>query len=94
MDERKAGGRARPWVASEAYAAGISAVVQARQSRGVSQRQLAGLLGKSRSFVSKIESRERRLDMIEFVAIARALGMEPEALMAMLNQALPDELDF
>lgn len=85
MDARKAGGRARPWVASEAYAAGVAAVVAARRSKGVSQRELADRLGKSRSFVSKIESRERRLDMIEFVAIARALEMEPEALMTLLK---------
>jgi transcriptional regulator with XRE-family HTH domain len=94
MDSRKAGGRARPWVASEAYAAGIAAVIAARQSRGVSQRELAARLGKPRSFVSKIESRERRLDMVEFVAIARALEMEPEAMMGLLNDALPEKLDF
>jgi transcriptional regulator with XRE-family HTH domain len=81
-------------VASEAYALGIAAIVAARQTHGVSQRELASRLGKPRLFVSKIESRERRLDMIEFVAIARALGIQPDAMMKVLNQTLPDKLDF
>ncbi|WP_459902334.1 helix-turn-helix domain-containing protein [Edwardsiella tarda] len=42
----------------------------------ITQAQLAQELGKPQSFVSKIESGERRLDIIEFVHIARQLSLD------------------
>ncbi|BEH71263.1 helix-turn-helix transcriptional regulator [Edwardsiella tarda] len=42
----------------------------------ITQAQLAQALGKPQSFVSKIESGERRLDIIEFVHIARQLSLD------------------
>ncbi|GAC65293.1 hypothetical protein ET1_15_01010 [Edwardsiella tarda ATCC 15947 = NBRC 105688] len=42
----------------------------------ITQAQLAQVLGKPQSFVSKIESGERRLDIIEFVHIARQLSLD------------------
>lgn len=84
----------RPWVTSKAYEAAVSFLVAQRRERGISQRELAERLGKPRSFVSKIEGRERRLDVVEFVAIASALEAEPGALMSALAQALPETLDF
>ncbi|WP_080757178.1 helix-turn-helix transcriptional regulator [Edwardsiella piscicida] len=42
----------------------------------ITQTQLAEALGKPQSFVSKIESGERRLDIIEFVHIARQLSLD------------------
>jgi transcriptional regulator with XRE-family HTH domain len=84
----------RPWVKSPAYEAAIQAIVRLRHERGLSQRDVAERLGKPRSFVSKIESRERRLDIVEFVALARALQAEPTGLLALVLAALPDDLDF
>lgn len=84
----------RPWVSSPAYEAAITFLVAARTRAGVSQRALAERLGKSRSYVTKIEARERRLDIVEFVAFARAIGLDPGTLMSNLAQALPDELTF
>lgn len=46
-----------------------------RKGAGVTQTQLATRLGKPQSFVSKYESGERRLDAIELLDVARALGM-------------------
>lgn len=43
----------------------------------MTQRELATLLGKPQSFVSKYERRERRLDVVEFVKIAKAIGIDP-----------------
>lgn len=84
----------RPWVSSPAYAAAVELLVETRVRLGVSQRELAERLGKPRSFVTKIEARERRVDMVEFVAIARALGMPAGELMAGLEKALPSELSI
>ena len=81
----------RSWVGSSAYRAAIDAVINARVSCGVSQRELARRLGKHPSFVNKIELMERRLDVVEFVAIARALKIEPAVLFSQMQTVLPRE---
>ncbi len=56
---------------------------EARQGAGLTQRDLALRLGKPR-FVAKYEAGERRLDVLEFLAVARAIGTDPIALMRKL----------
>lgn len=46
----------------------------AREEAGLTQKDAAILLGKPQSFVSKVESGERRLDVVELQAIARRYG--------------------
>jgi transcriptional regulator with XRE-family HTH domain len=41
------------------------------------QTELAGRLGKPQSFIAKYETGERRLDVIELIAVLRALGEDP-----------------
>jgi transcriptional regulator with XRE-family HTH domain len=41
---------------------------------------LAEKLGKPQSFVAKYEGGERRIDLVEFIAIARALDADPVKL--------------
>lgn len=84
----------RPWVTSEAYDAAITVVIQARQAKSISQRELADRLGKPRSFVSKIENKERRLDFVEFVVLARALEISPSELISDVASSLPKEIEF
>lgn len=48
----------------------------------MTQRELARRLNKPPSFVNKVELFERRLDIVEFASIARALGSTPSALLA------------
>jgi len=47
-----------------------------RRAAKVRQIDLAERLGKPQSFVSKYERGERRLDFIEFMAIAEAIGLD------------------
>lgn len=84
----------RGWVRSPAYRAAIEALVAARHACGVSQRELARRLGKHPSFVNKIERMERRLDLVEFVAIARAVPIEPATLFSQVEAALPDAFEL
>jgi transcriptional regulator with XRE-family HTH domain len=58
----------------------ILAIVEARQAAGLTQRELAAKLGRSNSFVWKIEAGERRVDILEFIEIARCLGVDPVGL--------------
>ena len=59
-------------------------MIKARKAAGLTQRELADRLHKPQSFVAKYEGGERRLDVVEFIAIARALGADPVKLMATL----------
>lgn len=67
----------------------IEILVRARKAAGLTQAQVADKLGKPQSFVAKYENGERRLDVVEFVAIARALNADPLTLLkALLNPDL------
>lgn len=81
----------RAWVVSPDYRAVIAAITEAREALGVSQRELARRLSKPPSFVNKIEQLERRLDVLEFIAIAEALGTTGASLIGTLRAALPDD---
>lgn len=82
----------RVWVTSEAYQAAVKTLVEARTAQGISQRRLAEILGKPRSFVSKYQNRERRLDIVEFIVIAKAIGISPAALTTRVADALPADI--
>lgn len=84
----------RRWVVSPGYRSAIDAIQAARLAQGVTQRGLAQRLGKPPSFVNKIENLERRLDILEFIAIAQALGMEPGALLGKVMEALPEKVEL
>jgi transcriptional regulator with XRE-family HTH domain len=58
----------------------IALLVAARGDAGLTQRDLAAVLKRPRSFVSRIEAGERRLDVVEFVEFARALKLDPVAM--------------
>lgn len=52
-----------------------------RQLNGVTQEQLAKRLSKPQSFVSKYENCERRIDVVEFLEICRALELDPKEML-------------
>lgn len=54
-------------------------LVDARKAAGLSQSSLADLLHRHQQFVSRYETGERRLDVVEFIDIARALAIDPAA---------------
>jgi transcriptional regulator with XRE-family HTH domain len=62
---------------SAEYARLIETLVAARHEAGIRQQALATKLRRPQSFVAKYEGGERRIDVIEFIAIARALGADP-----------------
>lgn len=57
---------------------------EARQEAGLTQQAVADHLGRAQSFVAKYEGGERRLDVVEFVQVCRAIGTDPKRLIARL----------
>ncbi|QSV56823.1 MAG: helix-turn-helix transcriptional regulator [Dolichospermum sp. UKL201] len=56
-----------------------------RESRGLSQAELAMLIGQDQTFVSKYENRVRRLDIIETWDICQALEINIHDLLRELG---------
>ena len=63
-------------VHDDRYRALLRLLKEHRQSQGLTQEVLAERLKRPQQFVSKFEGGERRLDVIEFIDIARALGLD------------------
>lgn len=62
-------------------------LIEARNSAGLTQVDLARKLGRPQSFVSKYERGERRLDIVEFLEIAGAIGIDPAQFVQKLQRA-------
>jgi transcriptional regulator with XRE-family HTH domain len=62
----------------------IDILVESREQAGLTQRDLAARLRRPHSFIGRIEAGERRVDVIEFIEIARVMDLDPEQLFAKL----------
>ena len=61
-------------------------MIEAREKAGLTQQVLAKRLGKPQSFIAKYETGERRIDVIEFITIVRAIGLDPARLLRALGK--------
>jgi transcriptional regulator with XRE-family HTH domain len=73
-------------VHSPGHAALRELLIEAREHAHLTQQQLAKRLGKHQSFVAKYEGGERRVDVLEFLTITRAIGVDPIRLLRTLMQ--------
>jgi transcriptional regulator with XRE-family HTH domain len=62
---------------SARYQAFRALLVAQRHEAGLTQAALADRLSKPQSFVAKYERGERRVDVVEFIEIAEAIGFNP-----------------
>ena len=56
----------------------------ARKTAGLSQHELALRLKTSQTVIARIEIGERRIDVIEFIDLARALRIDPHEVVTQL----------
>ncbi|MFO0847146.1 MAG: helix-turn-helix transcriptional regulator [Gemmataceae bacterium] len=70
------------------YAALLRLVRQAREAAGLTQVDLAAALGRSQSFVSKVERGETRLDVIQLRAVLLPLGVSLPEFTRRLERAI------
>lgn len=69
----------------------MATLVRARHAAGLTQRALAARLERSYSFVWKLEAGERRLNVLEFIEIARILHAEPSELILEIEARAAEE---
>lgn len=55
-------------------------MIAARKSAGLTQVDVARNLNRPQSFVSKYERGERNLDVVEFITVAVAIGVDPTSI--------------
>jgi transcriptional regulator with XRE-family HTH domain len=67
---------------SSRHRALIAVIKAKRRAAGLTQRQLAAKLKRSNSFVWKLEAGERQINVLEFMEIARLLGVKASKLVA------------
>lgn len=70
------------------YALFCQLMTESRERQQITQAELAKRLGKPQSFVSKYESGERRLDLLEFISVCDALGVEATKLFKSILSAV------
>jgi transcriptional regulator with XRE-family HTH domain len=71
---------------SKRYKALIGLLVVRRQAAGMTQSDLAARLGKSQSFVARLETGQRRIIVVEFMTLAKILRFDPYKLISTLER--------
>lgn len=84
----------RKWVSSSDYRLAVEMIIEARTAKGLTQRQVEERLGKTHhGWLAKIEVSERQMNVIDMIAIARAIGVDERELFDRLLERLPSKLD-
>ena len=71
----------------------IAALVDARRKAGLRQQDVADRLRRPQAFVSRYETHERRLDVADYVAVARAVGANAAGLLARVLDGEPSDAE-
>jgi transcriptional regulator with XRE-family HTH domain len=72
----------------------VAVLITARKRSGLTQAELAKRLGKDQTLISNIENSQRRVDVLEFYALAKALEVDPVVLFAEVVKRLPERVEF
>ena len=65
----------------------MQVLVKARNEKTITQQELANRLSRPQSYIAKVETGERRLDVVEFIEWADALGITPAELIIRVGAA-------
>ncbi|MEY1557946.1 helix-turn-helix domain-containing protein [Yoonia sp. R2331] len=74
-------------IRSKGQLALVRALVDARVGAGLGQKDLANRLRCHQSFIARLESGQRRVDVVELVVLARAIGIDPFEVLAIVEAA-------
>jgi transcriptional regulator with XRE-family HTH domain len=71
---------------SKRHRALIELIIKRREAIGMTQTEFARRLGEYQSFVGRLESGQRRVDVVEFIELAEALGFDPARMISGLKK--------
>ena len=66
----------------------ISEIVRLRNERGLTQRDLAKLCNVSHCYIGRVETHERRLDLIETIDILKVLGLSKQEILDLIKKLI------
>jgi len=69
----------------EPYIRIVDRLIARRLEIGMTQAELGTAFGEDQSFISRVERRQRRIDVWEFVQLCRALNLEPSTVLGDLT---------
>jgi HTH-type transcriptional regulator/antitoxin HipB len=61
-------------------------LTERRKQAGLTQVAVAAALGRHQPFIANIENGERRLDVVEFLALAEIIGFDPHEVLGELQK--------
>jgi transcriptional regulator with XRE-family HTH domain len=67
----------------------VALLKEKREAAGLTQTELASKLGEYQSFVARLESGQRRVDVIEFLELASMLRFDPHKVLKELAELQP-----
>lgn len=73
-------------IRSSGHEALREALIAARKTAGLTQAELAGRLKCHQSFVARLESGQRRIDVVELVVLCRAIGVDAVKFLAIAEE--------
>src|SRR3954468_24089139 len=73
---------------SRRHKALIALLIERREAAGLTQTQLADRLGEYQSFVARLESGQRRVDVVEFLELAEVLGFDAGKALRVVSRGL------
>lgn len=72
-------------IRSPGHEALCKALIDARKAAGLTQAELVARLRCHQSFVARVESGQRRIDVVELVVLIRALGGDAGAILRLVE---------
>lgn len=78
----------RKSIHDEPYVALRKALTDARKAAGMNQEAVAERLQRPQSYVAKYETGDRRLDLVEFIEVCRAIGADPSPILKLVQSQL------
>ena len=64
------------FIADQRHTALVALIIAKRKAAGLTQQQVADALGQYQSFIARLESGQRRIDVVEFLDLAQILKFD------------------